>query len=522
MFDKLWGMEAIHAPEAWNLTTGSTKVVVADNDTGVDYTHPDLYKNIWINQPEIPRDIRHSLTDVDGDGLITFWDLNEPVNQGPGKITDLNGTGYIDGGDLLRPLAQGGWADGQDNGNNGFVDDLIGWDFFNNDNDPMDVEGRGTGAAGTIGALGNNGVGVVGINWKVQIMPVKMSEHADVAELAIAPLASPDAMMYAAKNGARVAYHGYKAPGDVVPQPVLDALVAAAQEAAKVGQLMVTAAGQGGTDNDVRPFLPSGLDFENIIAVAGTNKQDRLWSHSNYGGTSVDLGAPAAFIWTTDVPGGDYGRFDNAAFGAAHVAGAAALILARNPTLSYAQVKALILDNVGPVAELAGKTVTGGRLNLFKAVSATPVGPSAAGAAATGTGPLSAEVAALDVLPRISINDVSHKEGNKGFTEFKFAVTLSRSSTLPVTVSYATADGRATSSPIWLWGADYLSASGSLTFATGETRKTITFMVQGDRFIEGDEVFYINLSNPINAVVADGQAVGTIQEDNDQFTVALG
>src|SRR5262249_38664185 len=97
MFNKLWGMEAVHAPEALDLTTGSPKAVVAVIDTGVDYTPPDLYKNIWLNQDEIPREVRSNLTDVDGDGRITFWDLNEPVNQGPGKITDLNGTGYIDG-----------------------------------------------------------------------------------------------------------------------------------------------------------------------------------------------------------------------------------------------------------------------------------------------------------------------------------------------------------------------------------------------------------------------------------------
>src|SRR5262249_44062274 len=159
-------------------------------------------------------------------------------------------------------------------------------------------------------------------------------EHADVSELAIAPFASADATTYAVRNGARVSYHGYKAPADVVPQPVVDTLAAAFQEGAKVGQLMVTAAGQGGTHNDGQRLLPSGFDFENIIAVAGTTKQHRLWSHSNYGATSVDLGAPGAGIWTMDIRGGDYGKFDNTALGAAHVTGAAALLLARNPNLS--------------------------------------------------------------------------------------------------------------------------------------------------------------------------------------------
>jgi subtilisin family serine protease len=111
---------------------------------------------------------------VDGDRLITFWDLNDVSNQGPGKITDLNGTGYIDGGDVIRPVAAGGWADGQDDGRNGFTDDLIGWDFAENDNDPIDTHGHGTATFGIIGAVGNNGAGVAGVNWRIQIMPVRV------------------------------------------------------------------------------------------------------------------------------------------------------------------------------------------------------------------------------------------------------------------------------------------------------------------------------------------------------------
>src|SRR5262249_26776642 len=127
MFGRLDGLQVAQAPQAWDLTTGSTRGGVAGIDNRRHYTHPHPYKNIWPNQAEIPAAVRPKLRDTDGDGLITFWDLNEPVNQGPGKITDLNGTGYIDGGDLLRPADQGGWADGRDNGNNGYVDDLVGW-----------------------------------------------------------------------------------------------------------------------------------------------------------------------------------------------------------------------------------------------------------------------------------------------------------------------------------------------------------------------------------------------------------
>jgi subtilisin family serine protease len=159
-YGSLYAMPRTGAPAAWDIATGSSTFVVAVTDTGVEYRHPDLVTNIYLNQREIPTSIRPTLADVDANGIITFLDLNAAANAG--KVADGNANGYIDAGDLLRPVAQGGWMDGSDADGNGYVDDLSGWDFVNNDNNPMDDNAHGTHCAGTIGAVGNNGRGVAG------------------------------------------------------------------------------------------------------------------------------------------------------------------------------------------------------------------------------------------------------------------------------------------------------------------------------------------------------------------------
>jgi len=384
-FHQQWGLEVVEAPLAWEITTGSTEVVVAVIDSGIDYTHPDLYLNIWVNQEEIPPAISAQLTDVDGDGLITFWDLNDAANQGPGTITDLNGNGYIDGGDLLRPAVEGGWADGLDNGGNGFVDDLIGWDFLDNDNDPMDLDqiGHGTAVAGIIGAVGNNGEGVTGINWQVQMMPLGTRPGVvDPGGLDEVLGATVEAGSYALDNGARIVNISGAAPEALVPPDLIAAVNAWFEEAAAQGVLVVVAAGNNGRDTDLVRALQSATPHDNVVVVAATfRQQDRLaffgefWA-SNFGATTVDLGAPGDYLWSTSplsAPGIPYaGTFGGTSGATPFVTGAAALILSVNPNLTYAEVNSLILDNVDPVDDLQGLMVTGGRLNIFNALNGTP------------------------------------------------------------------------------------------------------------------------------------------------------
>ena len=175
----LWGMygDALsptnnygsQANEAWNNGfIGTTKTVVGVIDTGIDYTHPDLYLNIWINQKEISNTLRSALTDVDQDGTFSFIDLNHAANVS--YVNDFNNNSRIDAGDLL---ADSRWKGGDDLDNNGYIDDIVGWDFVNNDNNPFDDVNHGTHVAGTIGATGGNGSGVSGVNWNVQMLALK-------------------------------------------------------------------------------------------------------------------------------------------------------------------------------------------------------------------------------------------------------------------------------------------------------------------------------------------------------------
>ncbi|MCI0700770.1 MAG: S8 family serine peptidase [Planctomycetia bacterium] len=308
----LYGMTKIGAPAAWDTTTGSSSFVVAVIDSGVDYNHPDLAANIWSNTDEIA-----------------------------GNGTDDDGNGYID--------------------------DIRGWDFYSNDNNPFDDNGHGTHVAGTIGAVGNNSRGVVGVNWSVKIMPLKFLGANGSGSIS----GAVGALNYAVTNGAKVSNNSWGGGG------FSSAMSTAISRARDAGHIFVAAAGNSGQNNDSIASYPANYNYDNVVSVAATNSSDVLASFSNYGASTVDLAAPGVSIAST-TPNNGYAYMSGTSMAAPHVSGAIALYWSANPSLSYSQVIDKLLDSVDTVAGLSGKVATGGRLNvgnMFESTSPPPPPP---------------------------------------------------------------------------------------------------------------------------------------------------
>lgn len=358
---RLWGMYGdqsspgnpfgSQAAEAWARgVTGSATNVVGIIDTGINYTHSDLYLNIWLNQKEIPENIRSNLSDVDDDGLITFRDLNAAINLP--FSSDKNRNGYIDAGDLLgNPL----WQNGLDEDGNGFFDDLIGWDFEDNDNDPYGTsDGHGTAVSSVIGAIGGNGIGLTGVNWNIQMMPIKGFGPASIEYFTSAAINACPAEHFIATNNA----YTYDGPA------LLDPIIRAAQN----NILFVAAAGNNAQNTDFLPVFPAAFSTQNVtgynavIGVSSINSLGQLSPFANYGATSVDIYAPGSDILVADWNGG-YLNSSGTSYSSAFVTGALALYATRFPYATSAQIAAALLASAGQ---------TGGRLDISAMLSIAP------------------------------------------------------------------------------------------------------------------------------------------------------
>src|SRR3989442_4696707 len=224
----------ISAEAAWSVTTGDRAVVVGVVDSGIDYTHPDLAANIWTNPGEIP-----------GNGI--------------------------------------------DDDQNGFVDDVHGWDFYNNDNDPMDDFGHGTHVAGIIGAVGDNNLGVTGVAWSVSLVPLKFLGSSGSGPTS----AAVRAIDYATRMGVRILNNSWG--NEDFSQTLAEAIAAAGAS----DVVFVAAAGNLSSNNDQTPFYPAGYNFPNVISVAAVDPFDQKASFSNYGPMSVPIAAPGKDILRT-------------------------------------------------------------------------------------------------------------------------------------------------------------------------------------------------------------------------------
>jgi subtilisin family serine protease len=321
--NSLWGMSAggnqfgSRAASAWAANKlGSSSVYVGIIDEGYMYDHEDLAANAGVN---------------------------------PGEIA----------------------GNGVDDDGNGLVDDVYGWDFDGNNNSLFDgtSDDHGTHVAGTIGGVGGNGIGVAGVAWNVKLMGAKfLGSRGGTTSNAIKAVDYFTDLKQS--QGLNIVATNNSWGGGGYSQALKDAI----DRADAAGILFIAAAGNSGTDNDASASYPSNYDSPNVIAVASITSSGGLSSFSQYGATTVDIGAPGSGIWST-VPASSgkgkratitsgYASYNGTSMATPHVTGAAALYASIYPNASAAQIKAAILGSVTPTPSLAGKTLTGGRLNV--------------------------------------------------------------------------------------------------------------------------------------------------------------
>jgi subtilisin family serine protease len=322
-FGLLWGLNNsgttggvkdvdIDAPEAWQITEGSASVVVAVVDTGVSQVHLDLKSRLWENPREVPNN------NLDDD-------------------------------------------------NNGYIDDVRGWDFIGNDNIPGDPNMHGTHVAGTIAAQKGNARGVVGVAPGVKIISLRVLNAKGEGDSA----GVMKAIQYAIslkKAGVNLRVINLSLGGGDSSDSFKDLLL----EANQAGILVVAAAGNETNNNDSKPTYPASYDLPNVISVAAVDNKGELASFSNFGAKSVDLAAPGVFIWSA-VPFGFYFFLDGTSMAAPHVSGVAALLYSRNSNLTPAQVISVMKESVKRIPSLEGKMAAPGIISAYRALASSNI-----------------------------------------------------------------------------------------------------------------------------------------------------
>lgn len=311
----------INALEAWNETKGSRDILVGVIDTGIDYNHPDLIDNVWTNPGE-------SGLDAEGNDKKT---------------------------------------NGIDDDGNGYIDDFRGWDFIGGDNDPLDGNGHGTHVSGTIGAVGNNEVGVVGVSWEVSLVGLKIfSDEGSTTTESIV-----EAIEYSTTLGVDVTNNSWGGG------PRSETMLAAIEEANRKEILFIAAAGNSfaGQNNDNIDFYPANYEVPNVIAVAAVDHNDNLASFSHYGLKTVDIAAPGVDVLST-LPDNTYDKFSGTSMATPHVTGLVVLVKSKFPEASVQQLRSRIINTGSRVPALAAKVGSGRRINAVNALEIDTIAPS--------------------------------------------------------------------------------------------------------------------------------------------------
>ena len=308
-FEEQWNLSLIGMPEAWAIEKGDPEVIIAVVDTGFDYTHEDLASQTWVNTGEIP-------------------------------------------------------DNGVDDDNNGYIDDVRGWDFseppssdgsgqsYNGDNDPIDESGHGTHVAGIVGAAVDNNVGIAGIAWNCRLMPIRGAGVEGVRDDR-----SAAAIVYAVDNGARVINMSWGGrERSFVLRDVVDYAYAR-------GVLMVAASGNA---SEGASIFPAG--YRKVISVAATEQHKQKFYQSNFG-ASIDIGAPGNVIVSTHI-NNRYRPLSGTSMATAHVSGVAALVISKRPSLTHQEVREILLSTTDPITE-SPELVDAGNLNAARALMAS-------------------------------------------------------------------------------------------------------------------------------------------------------